>query len=339
MTYHDPNIAADEKTTLTGLRQRVDRIVDAETGAPAPLTRKQFDRLDEAAQEAYDDARIDWFSSGLYVQNPAQRALVRTGRSLVRMRDPHTVGERGIVLTGPANIGKTTSLMRLTKDAEDLAAKRNPRYREQGTVPVAYIEMAPKASPKSIASSVLNFYGIPHNFGYATQHELTTQAIKALRRHHTQVLIIDEVQMLKLQGKIGDDAINSLKTFMNDSGAICVFTGVDLTRGLASRAAEQIMARCRVIEMQPLTGTDDRTRGNWAAIVGAFSSAMNLLDAEPDHLAPHRDMLLGLSNGKIGDLRAILGLAMCEAIEERQAGGPEAITTDMILGIGNIGAA
>ena len=43
-------------------------------------------------------------------------------------------------------------------------------FREQGHAPVAYIEMDPKASPKSIASSILNFYGIPHNFTSATQH-------------------------------------------------------------------------------------------------------------------------------------------------------------------------
>ena len=51
------------------------------------------------------------------------------------------------------------------------------------------------------------------------------------------MLIIDELQMLKLDGKTGDDAANSLKTIMNDSGAICVFAGVDLLEGLSSRPA------------------------------------------------------------------------------------------------------
>lgn len=53
-------------------------------------------------------------------------------------------------------------------------------FREQGHAPVAYIEMDPKASPKSIASSILNFYGIPHNFKSATQHQLTDLALDAL---------------------------------------------------------------------------------------------------------------------------------------------------------------
>ena len=35
--------ASAPKTTLSGLRQRIDAIVDAKDGAPAPLTRKQFE--------------------------------------------------------------------------------------------------------------------------------------------------------------------------------------------------------------------------------------------------------------------------------------------------------
>lgn len=331
--------ASVPKTTLTGLRQRIDAIVDAKDGAPPSMTREQFDELDDAAREAYDDARLQWFSNGFYVVNPIQRRMFSTVSALLRMHDPNTVGERGIVLTGPPHIGKTTALIRLARDIEARLRRANPDFRDQGVAPVVYIEMEPKASPKSIASSVLAFFGIPHNFKTATQHQLTAAAVDALRRHRTVLLIIDEVQMLKLDGKVGDDAINSLKTFMNDSGAICVFAGVDLTRGLSSRAAEQIMARCQVNEMVPMTGTDDDSRGRWRAVVEAFGKAMHLLDADPDHLAPYADVLLTLSNGKIGDLRGILSLSMFEAIDLRADHGIEAITGDTILGIGGIGVA
>lgn len=331
--------ASDKLITLTGLRRHIDAIVDAKDGAPAVLTRKQFDKLDEAAQAAYDDARIRWVSSGLYLNNPAQRTLEKTTRAFLRMHHINAVGARGVVLTGPAHVGKTSALVRLAREVEWWTRKYNPDFREQGITPVVLIEMEPKASPKSIASSVLNFYGIPHNFKIATQHELTAAALDALRRHRTQVLIIDELQMLKLHGKMGDDAINALKTFMNGSSAICVFAGVDLTTGLASQAAEQIMARCRVIQMQPFTGNDDDTRSRWAAIVNAFGAAMNLLDAEPDHLAPFSDPLLALCNGKIGDLRGLLGLALIDAITQRDELGIEVITSDTITGIGSIGVA
>ena len=339
MTVDTTTPESVQKTTLAGLRQRIDAIVDAKDGAPSRLTRKQFERLDDAAREAYDDARIHWFNNRLYIQNPAQRALEKTTTAFLHMRDPNTIGEHGIVLTGPPHVGKTSADIRLARLVEARTAKFNPRFREQGIAPVVYIEMEPKASPKSIASSVLNFFAIPHNFKTATQHQLTSAALDALRRHRTQVLIIDEIQMLRLDGKMGDDAINSLKTFMNGSDAICVFTGVDLTRGLSSRAAEQIMARCRVIEMRPLTGSDDITRGRWAAIVNAFGSAMNLLDADPDHLEPYADVLLALSNGKIGDLRGILGLAMMDAILDRDERGIEVITAETIQSVGRIGLA
>ncbi|WP_148275571.1 AAA family ATPase [Gordonia polyisoprenivorans] len=326
---------AGRKTTLNGLRQRFDTRVMR----PQSLQRSEFDQLDSAARSAYDDQRLQWFSNGLIVKTPALRRLTLTGLSLMRMHDPGTVGERGIVLTGPPHIGKTTALIRLAAEIEAWMSRRHPDFRDRGHVPVAYIEMEPKASPKSIASSILNFYGIPHNFKSATQHQLTDLALDALRRHHTGVLIIDELQMLKLDGKTGDDAINSLQTIMNDFGAICVFAGVDLLAGLSSRPAEQIMARCQVTQMRPFLGSDDTSRGQWAALVNSLGTAMQLLDAEPDHLAPFADILLTMSNGKIGDLRSILALAMAGAIDDREETGSESITQDHLIGVGQIGVA
>lgn len=153
------------------------------------------------------------------------------------------------------------------------------------------------------------------------------------------MLIIDELQMLKLDGKTGDDAINSLKTIMNDSGAICVFAGVDLLEGLSSRPAEQIMARCQVTQMRPFVGSDDTSRGHWASLVNSLGDAMHLLDAEPDHLAPFADILLTMTGGKIGDLRSILALAMAGAIADRDNTGNEIITQDHLVGVGQIGVA
>ena len=323
------------KTTLPGLRQRIDNQVVR----PHALSRTEFERLDDVTQANYDDLRLQWFSNGLIVKTPALRRLTTTGLSLMRMHNPGSVGERGIVLTGPPHIGKTTALIRLAAETETWMSKRHPDFRDQGHAPVAYIEMEPKASPKSIASSILNFYGIPHNFKSATQHQLTDLALDALRRHRTQILIIDELQMLKLDGKTGDDAINSLKTIMNDSGAVCVFAGVDLLQGLSSRPAEQIMARCQVTQMRPLLGSDDSSRGQWASLVNSLGEAMHLLDAEPNHLSPYADLLLTMSNGKIGDLRSILSLAMSAAIADRDDADSETITQDHLVGVGQIGVA
>lgn len=335
MNNHAPLQSASRKTSLDGLRQRIDnRLI-----RPHILTRNEFGSLSADGQTLYDDQRLQWFSNGLIVKTPALRRLTTTGLSLLRMHDPNTVGERGIVLTGPPHIGKTTALIRLAADIESWLAKRQPDFRECGHAPVAYIEMEPKASPKSIASSILHFYGIPHNFKSATQHQLTDQALDALRRRRTQVLIIDELQMLKLDGKTGDDAINSLKTIMNDSGAICVFAGVDLLEGLSSRPAEQIMARCQVTQMRPFVGSDDTSRGHWAALVNSLGQAMQLLDAEPNHLAPFADVLLTMTGGKIGDLRSVLSLAMAGAIADREDTGTEVITQEHLVGVGQIGVA
>lgn len=329
------NLHVQPKTTLEGLRRRMEHHVPP----PTWHTRATFDKMTPSEQEAYDDARLRWFRNGIFIKTPATRRLDTAALSLLRVHDPDALGERGIVLTGPAHIGKTTALIKTAAKVEDHVARRNPGYLAEGQAPVAYVEMSPKASPKSIASSILDFYGIPHNFTRASQHQLTTAALDAIRRRRARFLIFDELQMLKLDGKMGDDAVNALKTIMNDSGAICVFSGIDLTNELSSRAAEQIMNRCQVIQMEPVSSATDIDRGQWAALVKTLGAAMHLLDADEDSLLPYADLLLGLSKGKVGDLREILQQAMVAAIEDRLDGAPEAITRDTLLGVGSIGVA
>ncbi|MDT0407078.1 hypothetical protein RM528_35160, partial [Streptomyces sp. DSM 41635] len=102
---HNAFATPGRKTTLEGLRKRIDnRII-----RPDVLSRTDFDRCAEAEQVLYDDQRLQWFSNGLIVRTPALRRLTMTGLSLLRVHDPSAVGERGIVLTGPPHIGKTTA--------------------------------------------------------------------------------------------------------------------------------------------------------------------------------------------------------------------------------------
>lgn len=52
--------------------------------------------------------------------------------------------EQGVsVLTGPANVGKSTTLLQLAKEVEARAERRTPGFRADGRVPVVFIEMMP----------------------------------------------------------------------------------------------------------------------------------------------------------------------------------------------------
>lgn len=316
------------KTTLDGLRQRIDH----QTPRPDPLTRQEFDLLDGAGQRSFDEARLRWLGSGALVPTPQFNGLIRTVRAHLRTSDPLTIGESGVVITGPAAVGKTTALWNLLSKIEQRVAKDDPLYRSHGVVPAVYIEVPPRASPKSMAAQIVDFFGYPYNRRTTTQEQIISMAVDLLQRHRTQVLIIDELQMLRLDGHVGDSAINVLKTLMNSTGCLMVFSGIDLLSGLASRAAEQIVARCEVMNMAPYPSGSEEARGHWSMLVAQFEREMYLLDVEPGHLGPFADRLLVKSGGRIGGLRRTLARAMSTAIDERDDKGSEYITAEILFG-------
>ncbi|MET1152891.1 TniB family NTP-binding protein [Arthrobacter sp.] len=150
-----------------------------------------------------------------------------------------------------------------------LRYRRVPTGRKWGIVPVCYIEVAPKSTPKMIAAAILDFYGVPVG-ERRTQRELVNNAVTVMLARRTRMLIVDELQMLRLQGSAGDDAIDTLKSIINNAGCVTVFAGIDLTAKMASRAAEQIMARGELRHLLPFSYASDPDRSRWAGLVASF---------------------------------------------------------------------
>lgn len=302
------------KNTLIGMRRQIDRAV----AEPDKLTRAAYEALTTAEQLAYDESRVRWFGSGFTLRSGATTELLHSIRGYVAMRDMDAVGSQGVcVLTGPANVGKSTTLLQLAKELEARIERRRPGFREDGHVPVVSIEMLPGATPKGVATSILDFFGVPHRQRQAHQ-VLVRQAAEVMARRRTSLLIVDEFHAVQLDGRRGDDAINTVKAIINNTGVVTVLAGIDLDLQLGSRAAEQLMARGETHRHAPFDYASEASRQAWGRLVGAFAKQMNLIDGPPD-LSPHADALHSLTEGRIGALRRILGFAMLTMLEEKSS--------------------
>lgn len=284
------------------------------------LTRDEYLALDELAREKNDEERIKWIGSRLWVKNSTTMEVIRSVKAALAMRDPLVVGERGICIYGPAHAGKSTALMQVGRATEHQLARRNPDYREEGIVPVIWIDAPPSATPKAIASAILRFFDIPFS-PRGTSDSLLDQAARLTAKAHTQLIIIDEMQKLRLDGPSGDNAVNALKALMNGTPATLLFSGIDLRDRLASHAAQQIMRRCEEIEFKPFRASDPQERADFHDLIRAFSNELRLLDQESDYLMPHANLLMELSGGLIGPLRRVIAGATTRAILGKR--GPE----------------
>jgi hypothetical protein len=317
------------KNTLTGMRRQIDRVVDE----PPKLSRSEYESLSDAERLTYDESRIKWFGSGFTLRNEATTELLRSVRGYVAMRDLDAVGSQGVcVLTGPANVGKSTTLLQLAKEVEARTQRRHAEFREDGRVPVVSIEMLPGATPKGVATSILDFFAVPYRPREPHQ-ALIRQAAEVMSRHRASSLIVDEFHAVQLDGRRGDDAINTVKAIINNTGVVTVLAGIDLDLHLGSRAAEQLMARGEIHRHAPFDYASDASRQSWARLVDAFAQQMNLIDGPPD-LGRFADALHSLTEGRIGALRRILGFALLTMLEEKTSPADPEVVAEEHIGAG-----
>lgn len=316
------------KTTYEGMRA----LVDGTSKPPRAMTPQEYVALSEDEREDFDEERIAWFGDK-FVLDTAQAAKLRTVLKTFRIQASSVGGfgcARVIFLDGRPHIGKTTTLLRLIRETERDYARRVPNFRDLGHTPVVYVEATSKATPKTMASAVLSFFGIPHN-GRWTQAELTTTAVDALNGHHTKVLMVDEMQMLRLNSEYGDDAVNGLKTIINNTGVVAVLSGADVMPTLRSTAARQLLARGVVEHLRPFTYTSAESRSRWALLLQNCTEQMHLMGGTTSDVVEHADVLLAASSGCIGDLRVILSLAQSLAIFSKDSPESPEVVTPAIL--------
>lgn len=314
------------KNLRRGFRARIDH--DPEP--PATLTRAQAKRLSPEDLASYDDARLTWFASDVLIDTPTSSALIKQVKRLVRTRRPVAVGERTIALSGASHVGKTTALFQLAREIEADARRDDPDFIARGHSPVVYLEIPAGCTPKGVLAMVLNFFDVPHSYRAATQQDLMKWAVEQFRVHHTKVVIVDEMQMLRLRGTTGDDTINTLKNLLNQAGVTVVYAGVNLREGLASLAAQQLLKRAKFIHATPYENVTDLGRATWLNLVNYLGSEMLLIGADENHLGAHANDLYRRTGGSIGNMRMLLADVMELAIEQRGADMHEHVTVDIL---------
>lgn len=134
-------------TSLPGWRG----VVDASLGEPmAPLTRAEYDALEAEDRDAYDDDRLDHHARLQVVATSTVRNTVTCGRRLVILNRGAVSARRGLIVSGPANTGKTIALTQLGLPHELQDRRRHPG--QGNRIPVIYITVPPAATPRMIAA-------------------------------------------------------------------------------------------------------------------------------------------------------------------------------------------
>lgn len=152
--WDDLDTARMPVTTLAGWR----RFVDAPPPTFTVLCEEDRRAMAEDETDAYDERRVRYHAELVVVQTSTVRAVTRHGRKLVVLNQAEVGARRGLIVSGPAATGKTTSILQLGKTHE---LKIRNRFPGQDRIPVVYITAPPKGSPKKLATEFAHFLGLP----------------------------------------------------------------------------------------------------------------------------------------------------------------------------------
>lgn len=220
-----------------------DWCISAPPAEPAPLTLKQWNALGDTPRRSHIKQLRRWLRQS-YFETTQFNAVTKRLNAIVEFNSETLPGAKQIaVITGPNTIGKSAFVMNWARQCylgwtehASVGAGGYPVWYPTPDVecdlcPVVIFNLQEDAQVKALESQVLDFHRLPSD---STAHATTRSAIKAVIRHRAQVVVIDDVNLLRTEwGRTRPvlDHIKFLNTVLGETNASLVLVGANLLGG------------------------------------------------------------------------------------------------------------
>lgn len=297
-----------------------------------PVSLQEFSKWDSASKMAFDERRLEGIANSVVLKTPQLKELtVEYRRAALFAGRP--IGRTGILLSGPATMGKTTAAMHVMREAFQRHAKRYPDWESLEHVPVVYVEIPSRCTAKDLMGRLLAFFGLPV-LPRTTLEERTRLATMHLIRARTGLVVFDEIHNLTNIGVTQFESAQAIKNLMNAVPAVPIYVGLDLEKKAItnSELGAQFAARCTLVRLGRYEIETEAGVKLWNSIIVAFEKRHHLFAHDPGTLLPLNRWLWDQTRGSIGTLSRLLDLAAFELIAAEAPSG-ETITKELLKGI------
>ncbi|MER7513735.1 ATP-binding protein [Streptomyces lavendulae] len=292
-------------TLKTGWRE----FVAASTREPmARLSQPEYDVLSKEDKYAYDEDRLDHHARLQVVATSTVRHTVTCGRRLIILNRGAISARRGLIVSGPANTGKTIALTQLGLAHELADRRRHPGQDER--IPVIYITIPPAATPRMIAAEFARFLGLPV-LRSSNITDLTEAVVGVCTKARTGLVLVDEIHNISLQTRHGAEASDTLKYFSERIPATFAYAGIDIQEGglLSGTRGDQIAGRFTSVATHPFPYNTE-----WKALVAQMEANLLLDHHKPGTLTRLDRFIHTRTGGMIGTLSHQIRGAAVDAI-------------------------
>ncbi|MGE3284823.1 MAG: ATP-binding protein [Pseudonocardia sp.] len=292
-------------TTLEGWR----RFVNADPSTMPPLAHKRWSALAETERRDYDEARIAHHSELVVVSTSTVEEITHEGLLLTLMNQREIGARRGLIVSGAAATGKTTSIKQLGRVHELRIRRRYPD--SSGRIPIVYVTCPPKGSPRKLAMEFARFLGLPPIGSRQNVTDIADAVCQVLIDARTDLVLVDEIHNLNMGTAAGEDLSDHLKYFTEHLPATFIYAGIDVERSgvFTGTRGRQLAGRCSLIA----TGAFPY-REEWRQLVAGMEATLRLHKHRPGMLVEHSKYLHHRTGGMIGSLTHLVRAAAIRAI-------------------------
>lgn len=292
-----------DKNTLEGLRHAIDY---SPPRPPLPDASTARSWTDEQWAD-FEDARLAYVLDGLRVGVPVVQTAIKQTRRLVLINSRNSGGRQLLVLDARPSSGKTETAMACAKAVEADERRRNPDYREEGVVPVAWCDVRSGASGKRLSEEMHRFFvpGLEMPRAWSNARYLDS-VVDQLTTHAVKLLVIDEAHLIAARTGLGaqGEASDNIKELQNRTNVTVILAGVDLMDSgvLTTQRASQLTSRAHFVPLAPATMTTAPSRTAWGLLCHSFDELLPLRNYEPGILRANSDELHRATGGILGNL-------------------------------------
>jgi hypothetical protein len=308
--------------TKEGMTQRMSAIATP----PATYTRAEYDKLSPLERTRWNRNRVTHLTQGIIINTPQVQQAKKDLKRLIASNLSDTGGYTGLVFSGAASLGKTTTCIHLMHYVFAQYGKQFPGFAASGHIPVVYVIVPNGCTPKSLMVEFANFFGM--TVGTVEKAEsIKHRVVLEMHKAQTVLIVVDELHNLRPANRGNGQAINVLKQLHDEVPATFVYAGVDLEDGvlLAGSLGEQLTSRFISMELTRYNLSDAEQANDWLGIVAQFERSLPLLDHEQGTLTQHAAYLAARTSSSIGSLWRLLNGVAIDLIQEPE-GRPEAVT-------------
>lgn len=261
-----------------------------------------------AERAAYNAQRMDYLSGGIVLTTKTViegRLLLTNAFQENRARNS---GHAGVMLSGDSSLGKTTTAKRLMRWVLGEYAKQFPHWRAMEHVPVMYVEVGSNSTGKALLKEMADFFGLAVR-DRDSMADLRSKVVNAIRRAHTQLIVVDELHNLTAGHAVGlGETVDLLKGLHNDIAATFLYCGIDVTDSSLMNGArgQQLKRRFSVLELTRYEWSNTEHRKEWKSLIKSFEDQLQLRDHPVGMYKQEAEHFWQRTGGSIGSLSKLL---------------------------------